>query len=98
MKRFVILSGVFVCEADENVVEGSLPSSTNDPDVQRSRKLEAKGVPALLSPSPASEYNGDRQYFPGEIFMKKLPFLALALLAAAFTIPSHAQEAKKAPK
>ena len=30
--------------------------------------------------------------------MKKLPFLALALLAAAFTIPSHAQEAKKAPK
>ena len=30
--------------------------------------------------------------------MKKLPFLALALLAAAFTIPSHAQEAKKALK
>ena len=32
--------------------------------------------------------------------MKKLTFLALALLAAAFTIPSHAQEAKKdsAPK
>lgn len=32
--------------------------------------------------------------------MKKLPFLALALLAAAFTVPSHAQEAKKdsAPK
>ena len=40
------------------------------------------------------------QYFPGENFMKKLPFLALALLAAAFTITSHAQEAKKdaAPK
>jgi uncharacterized damage-inducible protein DinB len=30
--------------------------------------------------------------------MKRLPFLALALLAAAFTIPSHAQEAKKEPK
>jgi len=38
------------------------------------------------------------QYFPGENSMKKLPFLALALLAAAFTIPSHAQEAKKALK
>jgi hypothetical protein len=30
--------------------------------------------------------------------MKKLPFLALALLAATFTIPSRAQEAKKEPK